>query len=73
MGDVNRTFSAPGARSRTLGTFTGTGPIRHHLALRQISMAHNARAAIFGLVIGMGGKQSSQFRFHGLLDQTPRA
>ena len=27
MDDVNRTFSAPAARSRTLGTFTGTGPI----------------------------------------------
>ncbi|SHF47843.1 hypothetical protein SAMN05444279_1632 [Ruegeria intermedia] len=27
MDDVNRTFSVPTARSRTLGTFSGTGPI----------------------------------------------
>jgi hypothetical protein len=27
MEDANQTFSAPTARSRTLGTFTGTGPI----------------------------------------------
>jgi len=41
----------------------------HHLALRPVAVVHDARAAIFGLVIGIGGKQSCQLRLHRLLDQ----
>jgi hypothetical protein len=31
------------------------------------------RPAVLGLLAGMGGKQSGQFRLHSLLDQPPRA
>ncbi|SEG16999.1 hypothetical protein SAMN05421751_11382 [Jhaorihella thermophila] len=70
---MNRTFSPGGSVANPGHLHRHRADPGHHLALRQIAMAHKARAAIFGLVVGMGGEQSGQLRFHGLRDQAARA